>query len=82
MRRCASLVGADAVDLAAQQQVLGVGAVAGEEDGVVAVFDEHAELAGGVAGDGDEGDVACLGQAQALREGPERLRLEVERGRA
>src|SRR4029453_14139588 len=66
---------------AAQHQVLGVGAVAGEEDGLIALVDEHADLPGGVAGDGDERDVACFGQAQALRERPERLRLELERGR-
>ena len=48
---------------------------------MIAVLDEYAELAGTVAGDGDEGDVARLGQAQALRERPVRLRLEVERGR-
>ena len=48
---------------------------------MIAVFDEYAELAWTVARDGNEGDVARLGQAHALREAPERLRLEVDRGR-
>ena len=48
---------------------------------LVALVDEHADLAGGVAGDGHERDVAGFGQAQALRERPERLRLEVDQGR-
>src|SRR5262249_12124363 len=60
---------------------LRVGTVTGQEDGVIAVFDEYAELAWTVARDGNEGDVARLGKAQALREAPERLRLEVDRGR-
>jgi hypothetical protein len=59
-------VGPHAVDLPAEHQLLGVGAVAGEEDGVVALVDEHADLTGGVAGDGDEGDVARFGQAALL----------------
>src|SRR5918996_2838596 len=73
------LVGTDAVDLPAEHQLLRVGAVAGEEDGVVALVDEHADLPGSVAGKGHERDVAGLGQAQALRERPERLRLKLER---
>src|ERR687891_1495121 len=71
------LVDADAVDLPAEHQLLRIGAVAGEEDGVVALVDEHADLPGGVAGKGHERDVAGFGQAQALREGSERLRLEL-----
>jgi hypothetical protein len=59
---------------------LRVRAVAGEDDGVVARVDEHADLAGGVAGSGHECDVAGLRQAHTLREGPERLRLKLDRG--
>ena len=72
------VVGADAVDPPAEHQALGVGAVAGEEDSVVVVFDENADLAGGMTRDGHERDVAGFGQAQALRERPQRLRLELE----
>jgi hypothetical protein len=54
------LVGADAVDLA-QHQLLRVGAVAGEEDGVVALVDEYSDLAGRMAGERDERDVAGFG---------------------
>ena len=43
-------VRADAVGLSAEHEVLGVGAVASEEDGVVAFVNEHADLARGVAG--------------------------------
>ena len=55
------VVGADAVDLPAEHQVLRVGAVAGEEDGLIAFVDEHADLAGGVPGNGHERDVARVG---------------------
>ncbi len=48
---------------------------------MIAVFDEDTELARGVAGKRDEGDVAGLGQTQAPRERSERRRLEVERSR-
>src|SRR4029450_13031287 len=54
--------------------------VAGEEDGLVALVDEHADLAGGVAGDGYERNVACFGESQALWERPQRLRPELEQG--
>ena len=54
-------VGADAVDDAAEHQFLGVGAIAGEKHGVVAVFDEYADVAGRVAGERDDGDVAIGG---------------------
>ena len=64
------LVGADAVHRAAEHGVLGVGAVAREEDRVVAVLDDDGELAGAVAGDGDERHVAGLGQPQAGGNGP------------
>jgi hypothetical protein len=74
------VVGADAVDPPAEHQVLGVGAVAGEEDSVVVVFDEHADLAGGMTRDGHERDVADFGQAQAPRERLNLLRLELEQG--
>jgi hypothetical protein len=74
------LVGADAVDFPAQHQLLRGGAVSGEEDILVALVDEHADLAGRVAGERDERDVAGFGQAQALRERPERIRLELDDG--
>ena len=74
------LVRADAVDGSSQQQVLRVGAVAGEEDGVVAVFDQDADMAWAVAWERNERDVACPRQAQALREGPERFRLQTRAG--
>ena len=73
------LVGADAVHRSAEHGVLGVGAVAREEDRVVAVLDDDGELAGAVAGDGDERDVAGLGQPQAGGKRPERAGCEVDR---
>lgn len=75
------LVGANAVDRSTKQQILRVGTVTGQEDCVIVVFDKYAELARTVAWEGNEGYVARLGEAQALREAPERLRLEVDRGR-
>jgi len=74
------VVGADAVHLAVQHQVLCVGAVAGEEHGLVVLVDEHADLARGVARDGYEGDVAGFGQVQAPWERPQWLLLELEQG--
>jgi hypothetical protein len=45
---------------------------------VVTILDEDANLAGGVAGHGHECDVSGFRQAQALRERPERLRLQLK----
>ena len=64
------VVGPDAVCFPAEHEILRVRAVAREEDGVVSVLDENADLTGGVAGNGYERDVAGFGQAQALRERP------------
>jgi hypothetical protein len=64
------LVQADAVRYPAEHGVLGVGTVAGEEDAVVAVLDENAELAGAVAGDRNERDVARFSQPQTRGKRP------------
>src|SRR5690348_7353566 len=45
-----------------------------------ALVEEDTDLAGRVAGKWRERDVAGFGQAQALRERPERFRLELEQG--
>jgi len=44
------LVGADAVDDSTEQELLGVGAIAGEEDAVIAVLDDDPDMARAVAG--------------------------------
>jgi hypothetical protein len=44
------LVGADAVDDSMEQELLGVGAIAGEEDAVIAVLDDDPDMARAVAG--------------------------------
>jgi len=73
------LVGSDPVGDAIEHGVLGIGAVAGEEDAVVGVFDDDAELARAVSRDGHEGDVAGVGQGQARVEWAERHGREVDR---
>ena len=85
MRSCVSRAadssGRRAVDDAAQHQVLAVGAVTAEQDGVIAVLDDDPELARGVAVEGHEGDVAGRVSCQALRERPVGVGPEIDDGR-
>jgi hypothetical protein len=67
-----------AVDRSAEHQVLRVGGVAREENYSVVLLDYDRQVAKGVAGRGNEMNITCLGQLEALWERPEGTRREVD----
>ena len=68
----------DAIDLLGEHELLGVGCVAGEEEGVLLVLHDNGEMAEGVARRWDEVYVGCSGQGVAGGKGATWLGSEVD----
>jgi hypothetical protein len=61
----------DTINRATQHQLFGVGGITGEEEERVVVLDDDRQMAGRVAGRGNEMNVTRLGQVDAVRKRPE-----------
>jgi DNA-binding CsgD family transcriptional regulator len=73
------LVGPDTVGRPAEHQLLGVGAIAGEEDGVVALLYHHSDVTRRVARERNDDHVARVCDPLAPRERAVPVRTEFER---